>query len=238
MAAFHTLLAGLARERASGSLSMGPAGKAFVDEGQVTFLECPGTPTVERMLIARGRVNPTRITKAELQFCVVGAVLDAAYFLLPAEPAARPKFRPGDRHWLGTQWRFEVAWLIRECTRRRAQLAKTWPSADLDNVPVTPAPRPPGQRVMLSDLEWQILVGADRVATPAVLADRLGQPIYTVLLAVRRMAAAGLLVAPAPPPAALPRRRGQALDRQVPYAAPLADVNVLAAVKKALEELT
>ncbi|WP_327090049.1 hypothetical protein OIE66_05360 [Nonomuraea sp. NBC_01738] len=247
MAAIHTLLTGLARERATGSLSVTPSGKVFVDDGRVTFLECAGTPTVERLLTARGRLGSPRpdtpralvdggtVTKAELQFCVVGAVLDAAYFLLPAPmPTARPKFRPGERHWLGGQWGFEVAWLIRECTRRRAALAQTWPVDELDGVPVTPVARPPAQRVTLSALEWQILVSADQVSTPAELAERLGQPAYTVLLAVRRMGSAGLLTVPRLP---LRRRHPPERPEPVPRAAPTVDLSVLAAVKKALEEL-
>ncbi|MFD9940648.1 hypothetical protein ACFWYW_16235 [Nonomuraea sp. NPDC059023] len=231
MAAVHTLLTGLARERATGSLNVLPAGKAYLREGRITHLECPRTPSVERLLTARGGAGA--YSRAELEFCVAGAVLDAAYFLLPAElPAARPKFRPGECPRPHTRLEFELAWLVGECARRRAQLAQIWSSAELDDVPVTPAARLPGHRATVSALEWEILLGADRVATPAELADRLGQPAYSVLLAVRRLAAAGLLVAPL-----MPRRRGRALDRSVPPALPQSDPDVLAAVKRALEEL-
>ncbi|MFI6498856.1 hypothetical protein [Nonomuraea typhae] len=231
MAAVYTLLAGLARERATGSVSVRHTGKVYLRDGRVTHLESPRAPSVERLLTARAR--PEGYTRAELQFCVVGAVLDAAYFVLPAElPVDRPKFRPGERPPLNARLEFEPAWLVRECARRRAQLAQIWPSAELDEAPVTPAARLPGHRAMLSRLEWEILVSADRLATPADLADRLGQPAYTVLLAIRRMAAAGLLVAPLPP-----RRRGRGLDRAVPPAVPMSDPTILAAVKKALEDL-
>jgi hypothetical protein len=195
MTAIQTLLTGLARERASGSISFAGTGKAFLDGGRVTYLECDRTPPLEDMLAARGR-TVGGLTLAELQFCVVGAVLDAAGFLFSAELSTRPRFRPGERHPYGEVWAFEVAWLIRECARRRSELAQTWPSTELDSVPVTPAHRPPGQRVTVGELEWEILIHADGVATPADLAARLGQPVYTVLLTVRRMAALGLLTHP------------------------------------------
>ncbi|GAA0915549.1 hypothetical protein [Nonomuraea longicatena] len=227
MAAIQTLLTGLARERASGSISLAGTGKAYLDGGRVTFLESDGTPSLEDMLTARGRTIDG-LTRAELQFCVVGTVLDAAGFLLSAELSARPRFRPGERHPYGEVWAFEVAWLIRECARRRSELAQTWPSTELDGVPVTPAHRPPGQRVTVGELEWEILIHADGVATPADLAVRLGQPVYTVLLTVRRMAALGLLTRPEPasgpqPPPEEPHRSKKTAASRMPDVAETVD---------------
>nr|BFE82706.1 hypothetical protein GCM10020093_053070 [Planobispora longispora] len=81
---------------------------------------------------------------------------------------------------------------------------------ELDALPVVPIGRIPAQRVLLTSLQWEVLVGADCTATPADLARKLGRPAYSVLLAVRQLAAAGLLrtpehdreSAPATPPAA------------------------------------
>ncbi|GAA5055862.1 hypothetical protein HNP84_006306 [Thermocatellispora tengchongensis] len=147
------------------------------------------------------------LTRGELEFCVLGLVLDAVYFLLAAA-ATRPRFVPGERHWLGPYWYFDVTGLLRECERRRARLNDVWPSAQLDTLPVSPVPRLPGQRVVLDALQWEVLVNADGTATPAELARRLGRPAYSVLMAVRRLAAAGLLMKPPPPrPAAGPERR-------------------------------
>ncbi|MET9341358.1 DUF4388 domain-containing protein [Nonomuraea sp. NPDC003804] len=267
MPALDTLLAGLARERSTGALRVGRAGAIFMDAGRVTYMECADTPRAEDVLMASGRVSAPALrraqreggarlvdygmlTKGELQHCVLGAVLDAAYFLLPVT-GARPKFRPGERHWLGSHWFFEVEEIVRECARRRAQLERVWPSAEVDTAPVAPVRRPPGHRVVLSDLQWEILVHADRMATPLELAMRLGRPGYATLLAVRRLAAAGLLTRPegtAPP---LPRRvdrvpeAGPRHDPDAP-ALPLGpvvtadptDVNLLLRLKKALEELS
>lgn len=254
MPPFDTLLAGLARERASGSLRLGRTGTVFLADGRVTYMESAQTPGVEDILAARGRVTVAALRRAqkegdgqalledgalsrgELQFCVLSAVLDAAYFLLPAK-GARPKFRPGERHWLDTQWYFEVAGLVRECARRRTRLAAIWPSADFDTTPVTAVRRLPGHRAVLGELEWQLLVNADGQTTPLELARRIGCPAYSVLLAVRRLAAAGLITAADP---TLPTRPGRdpAEERPpVPQADPT-DLDVLIRLKKALEELS
>ena len=216
MAPLDTLLAGLARERSTGALRVGRAGTIFLSEGRVTYMECAHTPGVERVLAARGRLPETAlrrlqadggcarlleegpVTLGELQYCVLAAVLDAAFFLLPAG-GNRPKFRPGEQHWLGGQWYFDVAGLMRECARRRAYLAQIWPSAQLDTAPVRPLPRLPGNGVTLDSVQWEVVTGADAEATPLDLAKRLGRSGYSVLLAVRRMAAAGLLAPPQEP---------------------------------------
>ncbi|MEU4225586.1 hypothetical protein AB0F17_14935 [Nonomuraea sp. NPDC026600] len=213
MAPLDTLLAGLARERSTGALRVGRAGTIFLSEGRVTYMECAHTPGVERVLAARGRLPEAAlrrlqadggcarlleegpVTLGELQYCVLGAVLDAAFFLLPVG-GNRPKFRPGEQHWLGGQWYFDVAGLMRECARRRAYLAQIWPSAQLDTAPVRPVPRLPGNGVTLDSVQWEVVIGADAEATPLDLAKRIGRSGYSVLLAVRRMAAAGLLAPP------------------------------------------
>ncbi|MEU6786033.1 hypothetical protein ABZ912_43170 [Nonomuraea angiospora] len=214
MTRLDALLAGLAHERSTGALRLGRNGTIFLHDGRVTYMECAQTPGVERLLTARGRMTEAALrglqadggcarlleegplTPGELQFAVLGAVLDAAFFLLPIS-GTRPKFRPGERHWLGGQWFFEVAGLVRECARRRANLADIWPSAEVDTLPVRPVPWLPGHGVTLTRVQWEVIVGADHKATPLELAKQLGRSGYAVLLAVRRLAAAGLL---APPP--------------------------------------
>ncbi|MET7460704.1 hypothetical protein [Nonomuraea sp. NPDC005501] len=221
MGTLDTLLASLANDRPTGALRVGRTGTVFLDEGRITYMECAQTPGVERLLAARGRIPEAElrrlqadggcerllaegpVTLGELQYCVLGAVLDAAFFLLPAT-GTRPKFRPGERHWLGGRWYFEVSGLVRECARRRAHLARIWPSADVDTAPVRPAPRLPGQGVTLSAVQWEVVTRADDAAAPLDLARRLGRSGYSVLLAVRRLAAAGLLAPPGPTPPAEP----------------------------------
>ena len=203
-------------------------------------------------LIAQGL-----LTRGELEFCVLSTVLDAAYFLLQAT-GHRPRFRRGERHWLGPQWYFDATGLLRECERRRAQLERTWPSAELDTLPVVPLGRISAQRVVLSALQWEVLVGADSTATPADLARKLGRPAYSVLLAVRQLASSGLLRVPEPGPAEapaapdpLPRRTRGATEipaagtgsPETPEWIPRAngdpaDVNLLIRLRNALEAMT
>ncbi|MFF4621899.1 hypothetical protein [Nonomuraea jabiensis] len=221
MTRLDALLAGLARERSTGALRLGRNGTIFLHDGRVTYMECAQTPGVERLLTARGRMTEAALrglqadggcarlleegtlTPGELQFAVLGAVLDAAFFLLPIS-GTRPKFRPGERHWLGGQWFFDVAGLVRECARRRAHLADIWPSAEVDTLPVRPVPWLPGHGVTLTRVQWEVIVGADHKATPLELAKQLGRSGYSVLVAVRRLAATGLLAPPDPDRTALP----------------------------------
>ena len=236
MTRLDTLLAGLARERSTGALRLGRNGTIFLSEGRVTYMECAQTPSVERLFTARGLMTEAAlrglqsdggcerlltegpITPGELQYAVLGVILDAAFFLLPVN-GTRPKFRPGEQHWLGGHWFFDVPGLVRECARRRAQLAQIWPSADVDTLPVRPLARLPGHGVTLSRVQWEIVVRADHKATPLELAKQIGRSGYSVLLAVRRLAASGLLAPPeqhvtaggkvaVPSKAAVPGRKG------------------------------
>ncbi|MFC6084285.1 hypothetical protein [Sphaerisporangium aureirubrum] len=271
------VLPGLADGRATGSLRVGRAGTIYLTAGRVSYAESAGVPGVEDLLASSGRIAATTLgsirreaaeradggetlvrqgllTRGELQFCVLGATLDAAFFLLSAT-GTRPRFREGDRHWLGPQWYFDVAGLLRECRRRRLRLDRTWPSPDLDTRPVAPIPRVSADRVVLTAVQWEVVVHADAVATPAELARRLGRPAYPVLLAVRQLAAAGLLTPPpaapppdapppdvpgAVPPGALPRRERRAVRPEgvpPPHDADATDVGVLIRLRDALERL-
>ncbi|MGS2644061.1 hypothetical protein [Streptosporangium sp. LJ11] len=234
----ENILSGLAGDHATGSLRLGKAGIIYLTDGRVTYAESAAAPRLEDLLGAcRGisahavrqvRQAATRrppdartpqpsggeqlvarglLTRGELEFCVLSAVLDAAYFLLQAT-GHRPRFRRGERHWLGPQWYFDATGLLRECERRKAQLEQTWPSAELDTLPVVPLGRISAQRVVLSSLQWEVLVGADSTATPADLARKLGRPAYSVLLAVRQLASSGLLRLPEPAPAEAPGAPG------------------------------
>ncbi|GAA4911617.1 hypothetical protein HD597_012180 [Nonomuraea thailandensis] len=261
MTKLDTLLAGLARERSTGALQVGRSGTIFLSDGRVTYMECAQAPSVERLLAARGLMSeaalrrlPTDggcerllaegpLTQGELQYAVLGGVLDAAFFLLPVS-GARPKFRPGERHWLGGQWFFDVPGLVRECARRRTQLAEIWPSADVDTLPVRPLPRLPGHGVTLSRVQWEVIVRADQKATPLELAKQIGRPAYPVLLAVRRLAASGLLAAPDLPQRRKPGERpphdpqAQAQPLGPPVTGDPTDLALLMRLKKALEELS
>ncbi|WP_426507016.1 hypothetical protein ACPPVO_53100 [Dactylosporangium sp. McL0621] len=62
-----------------------------------------------------------------------------------------------------------------------------------------PVPRPGLDRVLLSGLQWEIVLHADGQRTPQELAGLLGRSAYAVTLDVRRLAAAGLVVPPQEP---------------------------------------
>jgi hypothetical protein len=63
---------------------------------------------------------------------------------------------------------------------------------------VVPVLRPGLDRVLLSGLQWEIVLHADGRRTPQELAGLLGRSAYAVTLDVRRLAAAGLIIAPEP----------------------------------------
>ncbi|MFJ2031619.1 DUF4388 domain-containing protein [Streptosporangium sp. NPDC087985] len=277
----ESVLSGLADDRATGALRLGKAGMLYLTGGRVTYAESPAAPRVEDLLTSGRRISAHAVrqarqaatedrwggellvsqgvlTRGELEFCVLSSVLDAVYFLFDAT-GHRPRFRPGDQHWLGPQWYFDVTGLLRECKRRRAQLNQAWPSAELDALPVVPVGRVTSQRVVLTPLQWEVLVGADSATTPGDLARKLGRPAYSVLLAVRQLAAAGLLRTPQAGSAALPgvlpgalpkrEKNGMAdlrelsgtteLSTPLPLAtADPTDVNLLIRLRDALEALT
>ncbi|WP_084958929.1 MarR family transcriptional regulator [Thermoactinospora rubra] len=254
MAPLDDTLTGLAAEGASGALRVGRMGTLFLTGGRVTYGECVTAVRLEDLLVAAGRgsraalrraiqgegpglVEQGVVSRGELQYCALLVTMDAAFFLLPAA-TGRPKFVPGERHWLSPQWYFEVTGLLRECRRRRAALEQAWPSAEFDGRPVVPAARLPGHHVVLSALQWEILTRADGQATPLELARRLGRPAFTVLLAVRRMAAEGLLDRPPDGEgrAALPRRPRTGGPPPPPPTGHT-DLAVLLRLRKALEEL-
>lgn len=217
----NAVLSGLAKDRSTGSLRVGRTGTVYFDDGRVSYVESTSTPGVEDLLTASGRISAAAlrgarqssggeelvrqglVTRGELQFCVLSASLDAALFVLTAT-TARPRFKEGERHWLGDQWYFDVAGLYGECRRRRERLDRVWPSPGLDSRPVVLTQRLTAQRIVLTDVQWEIVRSADATATPLELARRLGRPAYAVLLAVHRLGAAGLLLEPEPPPGTEP----------------------------------
>ncbi|WP_066363370.1 hypothetical protein [Herbidospora mongoliensis] len=236
------MLSELAESKATGALKAGRSGTVYLSKGRVCYVECARTPTVEELLTVSGRITSHGVktarqttaatadggdmlvrrgvlSRGELQLCVLGATLDASFFLFGAN-VPKPRFREGDRHWLGIQWFFDVPGLFRECHRRRARLDRAWPSAELDSRPVVPVRRIRAHHVMLTALQWEILLNADADTTPIELAKRIGRPAYTTLLAVREMAAAGLLETPAAAPEPPPPEKRLELPKRVAGSAP------------------
>ncbi|GII56713.1 hypothetical protein Pth03_51020 [Planotetraspora thailandica] len=259
------VLTGLARDNATGSVRVGKEGTVYLTRGRVSYAESATTPGIEELLTASGRITATGVrgvrqasgpeadggdllvnkgvlSRGELEFSALGATLDASFFLLRSG-APRCRFKDGDTHWLGAHWFFDIPGLFRECERRTEQLERTWPSAELDDRPVVPVERLGGGHVLLTAHQWELLVAADSTATPVDLARRLGRPAYATLLAVRELAAAGLLAVQAEVDApALPKRKaaGPARDtpaRPRPPQADPTDVNLLIRLRDALEAL-
>ncbi|WP_431899648.1 hypothetical protein [Nonomuraea sp. bgisy101] len=252
MRPLESLLAGLAGVCSSGALRVGRAGVVYLLEGKVTYMESAETPGIEELLTGGGRVTPADLdravarreggeplfgegllTREELAEHLRRVVLDAALVLFGIDNT-RPKFQPSERHWLGPHWHFEVDELIAECGRRSTELDDVWPSDELDAAPVVPVPRLPGERVTLTDRQWEILVHADGSATPLQLARRLDTTAYTVLLAVRELAAADLLVKPRRE-RGLPKRVAKPPGTEVRHEP--ADLSLLRRLKSALEDL-
>ncbi|MFE2108530.1 hypothetical protein ACFXAF_22105 [Kitasatospora sp. NPDC059463] len=223
----------LAGERATGALR-GPGGTVYLVDGLVAHAESDRAPDLATLLTACGRLSPEawqdavrrfgphgrvgeglveqgRLTRGELELCHLGALFDAACFLLdaPATTLAAPArwtFAPGVRHWLGPVAAVGAHRLRREAERRRHLLDRIWPSAQFDTAPLcrtaapptTAAParharrlRPPTRR------QCELLDHADGRRTPAELARLLGRSAFATPADVRRLAAAGLLTGPA-----------------------------------------
>ncbi|GAA2355326.1 ADAM 12 protein [Dactylosporangium salmoneum] len=211
-------LAQLAAAGATGALTVHgePGGVIFLREGLVNGVESPAAPSVDRLLTAAGLVDervwetiasrPARalvegghVTAAEVELCALQALHDAAFFVLGTSPAEL-RFNPGIEHWLGADIAVTTDQVCDYVTRQWRMLDEVHPSEATDNAPVVPVLRPGLDRVLLSGLQWEIVLHADGQRTPQELAGLLGRSAYAVTLDVRRLAAAGLLVMPQPDP--------------------------------------
>lgn len=213
----------LAAERATGALR-GPAGTVYLVDGLVAHAESDRAPDLAVLLTTSGRLDPGtwqeavhrfgpyarvgealveqgRLTRGELELCHLGALYDAACFLLdtPATLASWT-FAPGMRHWLGPVAAVGAHRLRREAERRRHLLDRIWPSAQLDTVPLyrtaaqAPAPGRHARRVRPPTRpQYELLDHADGRRSAAELARLFGRSAFATTADVRRLAAAGLL---------------------------------------------
>lgn len=215
--AVSPMLHRLAAERATGVL-LRESGSLYLSDGEVVHAESPRSPGLDVLLSAGGvldtdgwreavdtagaglrvgrfLVDSGRVAKGTLELCHAGAMFDAAYFVLgPSSAPAR--FRYGAAHWLGPIRPVPVAAITREALRRRDLLHRIWPDAAADDAPLMRA-------VGLSSPPVPIRQGAvlDQIngfRTAADISLTLGRPTFHTLVAVRRLAAAGL-ISPAPP---------------------------------------
>lgn len=206
-----TQLAG-ARETGALHVAGEPGGTVYLTDGWVSYVESPAAPGVGDLLTASGRV-PARVwqaataggrdvgamlvaeghlTQGELELCVLGALYDAAFFVLSPAPA-RVRFEPGETHWLGPVCQVDAAVLGRELTRRRRLLDEAHPASDVDAGPLRAASHAPAPRLVLTAPQWELIVHCDGQRTAADLARLLGRAAYTTILELRRLAAAGLV---------------------------------------------
>ncbi|MEV6306436.1 DUF4388 domain-containing protein [Actinoplanes sp. NPDC051861] len=235
------LLTQVAGERQTGALVVGghPGGAVYVYEGRVVYAESPAAPGVGAMLTSSGRlagrtwqnaldlgtstarvgrllVDQGHLTQGELELCVLGATYDAAYFALSAVTAP-VEFLPGATHWLGPVVHIDAAAVNREVRRRTRLLDDIFPNPRVDTAAVIPVTRAPRERVVLSSLQWELLVHADGQRTPADLALLLGRAGYATIQELRRLAALGLIEVPGvrandtPDLVRLPQPRGAAV---------------------------
>ena len=216
------LLAQAAGAQRTGALVVDgtPGGTLHLVDGHVTYAESPAAPGVGELLTASGRlaartwqaavdagaangevgqllVRQGHLTQGELELCVLGAIYDAAYFVLRADPTSS-EFVDGTTHWLGTVVRVDAAAVSREAARRARLLDEIFPHGEIDTAPVTPVARPPLERVALTAQQWELLVHADGQRTPADLAQLLGRAGYATVQELRRLAGQGLLEMPRP----------------------------------------
>ncbi|MFI8165882.1 hypothetical protein ACIGAN_05890 [Streptomyces sp. NPDC085931] len=210
-------LAALAERSASGALST-EAGIVYLAAGHVVHVESAVTPALGDLLTHSGALTPDgwweaidragrrcrvgrqlvdsgHLAAGALELCHLGALFDAAYFVLAHDgPALR--FRPGVAHWLGAVRSVPVATVLRESGRRRELLHRIWPEPAVDLVPLA---RVPGaEDVDLPARRSRILAQIDGVRTAAQIATALACRTFHTLVELRRLAAAGL-VAPAAP---------------------------------------
>lgn len=217
--AHSPMLARLAEQRATGVL-LRDTGALYLDGGAVVHAESPAAPGIEVLLTAGGRLTPRqwreavdaagadcatgrwlvehrRIAAGELEISRLGALHDAAYFVLA--PAAGPtRFRHGVRHWFGSLGAVAVPAVEGEALRRRRLLETLWPHPALDTAPVTPlrAGAASAGPAHLPRGQAAVLALADGARTPSAIAALLGRPAFHALVHVRRLAALGLVETP------------------------------------------
>jgi hypothetical protein len=114
--------------------------------------------------VPSARASSTTPPASEL--CTLGAIYDAAFFVLSPAPA-RIRFEAGERHRLGPVCQVDAAVLGRELTRRRKLLDDTHPSSDVDTGRLCATPRAPTPRLVVTAPQWELIVHCDgrRTAT-------------------------------------------------------------------------
>lgn len=218
----------LAEQGATGALST-ETGIVYLAAGHVVHVESAVTPDLGDLLTHSGALAPDgwweaidqagrrcrvgrqlvdsgHLAAGALELCHLGALFDAAYFVLAHDgPALR--FRPGAAHWLGAVRSVPVDTLLRESRRRRELLHRIWPEPAVDRSPLARVPGP--DAADLPARRGRTLAEVDGVRTAAQIATALACRTFHTLVELRRLAAAGLVtpvapLVPVPTPAPVP----------------------------------
>jgi hypothetical protein len=207
-------LAALAADAATGALST-ERGTVYLLAGRVAHVESPVAADLGLLLLRSGAVDAAgwwdavgaagprqrvgralvdsgRLSAGALELAHLGALFDAAYFALTHTNRVL-RFRPGVAHWLGAVRPVPVDVVVRESQRRREQLQRIWPEADIDSAPLA---RVPGARTpCLPRRRGRTLAQVDGVRTAVEIASALACRTYPTLVELRRLAAAGIVTA-------------------------------------------
>jgi hypothetical protein len=207
----------LAEEGATGALST-ETGIVYLAAGHVVHVESAVTPDLGDLLTHSGALAPDgwweaidqagrrcrvgrqlvdsgHLAAGALELCHLGALFDAAYFVLAHDgPALR--FRPGAAHWLGAVRSVPVDTVLRESRRRRELLHRIWPEPAVDRAPLARVPGP--DTADLPVRRGRTLAQVDGVRTAAQIATALACRTFHTLVELRRLAAAGLVTPVAP----------------------------------------
>ncbi|MCK8433477.1 hypothetical protein G3I77_10635 [Streptomyces sp. D2-8] len=216
------LLGTLAEQGATGALST-ESGIVYLAAGHVVHVESAVTPDLGDLLTHSGALAPDgwweaidqagrrcrvgrqlvdsgHLAAGALELCHLGALFDAAYFVLAHDgPALR--FRSGAAHWLGAVRPVPVDTVLRESRRRRELLHRIWPEPAVDRAPLARVSGP--DAADLPARRGRTLAQVDGVRTAAQIATALACRTFHTLVELRRLAAAGL-VAPVAPLASVP----------------------------------
>ncbi|MFI5957980.1 DUF4388 domain-containing protein [Cryptosporangium sp. NPDC051539] len=212
--------------RATGALHVEGVvgGTIYLLDGEIYYVQTAAAPGVDCLLQASGTVPPSvfqtawtagaaagqvgevlvksgALSRGEAELCTAAAITDGAFALFTASPAEMGpvRFAPGEGHWWGALRRVGAAALEVQIRKRRRLLERT-PPGDADDQPVIAAARLGRHHVVLTDLQWELVVHADGRRTPRELARLLGRSAFTAVLETRRLMTAGLVrVATAPP---------------------------------------
>ena len=202
--------------RATGALHVDGAagGSIYLIDGEVYYVHAEAAPGVDCLLQASGTVPASvfqtawaagaaagqvgevlvssgAVSRGEAELCTTAAIADGAFALLTTE-AGPVRFAPGERHWWGALRRVGVA-ALDDQVRKRHRLLERTPPRDLDDQPVVAARRLGRHHVVLTDLQWELIVHADGRRTPRELAKLLGRSAFSAMLETRRLVTAGLV---------------------------------------------